>query len=279
MPAGVTAIGKATQPAYSSMFNSITHLTPNNLDQLDNHLTFGVGDNIAGMIIEPLQGYGGIFPLDDGYMRTAFDLVKEYNGVTIADEVQTGYGRCGESFWGFEMENNKVIPDMITIAKGMGNGVGIIGAVISRRSIADAFTTKMFFNTYGSNPVASAVARSVLEIIEEDKLMENCKKQGIKFKKGLTRLCEELPSIYKEVRGVGLFQGLEINGKTQEESIQTAYALHSRLLKYGIVLGRGSAAGNVFRIQPPMCITEQAVEHVVNSLEDVGLQWSRRSSK
>ena len=87
-------------------------------------------------------------------MKNAFELVRKNNGVCISDEVQTGFGRCGDSFWGFQMKNNDVIPDIITAAKGMGNGVGIIGCVISKKSIAEAFSNKFFFNTYGSNPIA-----------------------------------------------------------------------------------------------------------------------------
>ncbi len=96
-------------------------------------------------MVEPIQGEAGVVVPDDDYLLTAFNLCKEHNVLFIADEVQTGYGRCGESFWGFEMSNNRAIPDMVTIAKGMGNGVGIIGGVICRRSIAEAFSKKMFF--------------------------------------------------------------------------------------------------------------------------------------
>ena len=274
--AGLTAIGKTTQPCYSSMFPSMKHVSPNDLNQLEQYLKYGVCGKIAGMIIEPLQGYGGIYPLQKGYMKSAFELIKRQGGVTIADEVQTGFGRCGESYWGFQMKNNNVIPDMITISKGMGNGVGIIGAVICKRHIAEAFTSKMFFNTYGSNPVACAASREVLKVIDEEKMIQNCKKQGKMFKRKLNKLCRELPEVFKEVRGSGLFQGLEIAGKTQEESGIIAYELHTELLKYGVVLGRGSAAGNVFRIQPPMCIQTRDVDCVVDSIEDVGRKWLRR---
>ena len=276
--AGLTAIGKATQPCYSTMFNSIKHVAPNSLDQLEDYLKYGTGGKIAGMIIEPLQGYGGIHPLDKDYMKEAFKLVRKHGGVAISDEVQTGFGRCGESFWGFEMEHNGAVPDMITVAKGMGNGVGIIGAVICKKEIAQAFTTKMFFNTYGSNPVAAAAARAVLKVIDDDKVIENCKSQGDYFKKELQRLCDTLPSIYKEVRGTGLFQGLEINGYTEEQSQYNAYYMHKELLNYGVIIGRGSAAGNVFRIQPPMCINREDVKHVIDSLEDVGRQYLKTNS-
>jgi alanine-glyoxylate transaminase / (R)-3-amino-2-methylpropionate-pyruvate transaminase len=167
--AGLTAIGKATQPAYNSMFNSITHLASNDLNALESHMKYATCGKVAGMIIEPLQGYGGIFPLNRGYMRGAFDMVRAAGGVAIADEVQTGYNRCGESFWGFQMKHNDAIPDMVTIAKGMGNGVGVIGAVICKRSIAEAFSTKMFFNTYACNPVASSAAIAVLDVMDDEK--------------------------------------------------------------------------------------------------------------
>jgi alanine-glyoxylate transaminase / (R)-3-amino-2-methylpropionate-pyruvate transaminase len=267
--AGVTAIGKATQPSYSSMFGSVKHVCPNDIDQLENSIKFGTGGSVAGMLIEPLQGYGGIHPLKEGYMKDAFDLINKHGGVTISDEVQTGYGRCGESFWGFEMKHNNIIPDMITIAKGMGNGVGLIGAVVCKRSIAESFTSKMFFNTYGGNPTASAVAREVLKQMKKLDLVNNCKKQGELFNKELNLLCKKYPNIYKEVRGTGLFQGLEIYGETEEKSQENAYELHKKLLEYGVIAGRGSAAGNVFRIQPPMCIKEDEVLTVVDALDNL----------
>jgi alanine-glyoxylate transaminase/(R)-3-amino-2-methylpropionate-pyruvate transaminase len=273
--AGVTAIGKSTQNCYETMFNSITHVEANKLDQLERSLKYNTSGNVAGFIIEPLQGFGGIHPLEDGYMRDAFDLIKKYNGVTISDEVQTGFGRTGESFWGFQTANNDVVPDMITCAKGMGNGVGIIGAVICRRSIAEAFTNKMFFNTYGSNPVASAASLGVLEVIEKDSLIENCNEMGNLFNDKLNALCNKYPSIYKETRGQGLFQGLEIYGSTLEKSVENSIKLHNKTLKHGILIGRGSAAGNVFRIQPPMCIERKDVEYVVDVLEEIGVEQIR----
>lgn len=271
--AGLTAIGKATQACNSSMYSSITHLESNNLSQLENNLQYTTCGKIAGIIIEPLQGYGGIHSLDEGYMKSAFELVKKHGGVTIADEVQTGYGRCGEGFWGFDMKHNNAIPDIITIAKGMGNGVGIIGGVICRRSIADAFSTKMFFNTYGSNPVACAAAVTVLDVIKEENLIENCRIQGERFNKKISKLCKTYPTVYKEIRGSGLFQGLEIAGETATKSQEVAYELHRRILEDGIIIGRGSAEGNLFRIQPPMCITSEDVDYVVNVLEKTALKW------
>merc|ERR1712168_131545 len=170
-------------------------------------------------------------------------------------------------------ENNNVIPDMITMAKGMGNGVGIIGAVVCKRSIAEAFTSKMFFNTYALNPDASAASRAVLKVIDEENIIENSTNMGALFTEKLNKVCQELPDVYTEIRGHGLFQGLEIYGKNVEESGRNSVELHKRLRDYGVVLGRGSAAGNVFRIQPPMCINEDDVNKVVDSIEEVGRKW------
>lgn len=273
--AGLTSIGKATQKCYESMFPGIVHVESNNIDQLENSIIYNTFNGVAGLIIEPLQGFGGIHPLHDGYMKNAFELIRKHGGVAIADEVQTGYGRCGESFWGFQMKNNDAIPDMITCAKGMGNGVGIIGAVICRRDIAEAFSEKVFFNTYGANPVAAAAARAVIRTMKEDNVMENCRIMGEIFNTKLTELCDKYPSIYKEVRGQGLFQGLEVYGKDLEDSVRRSINLHKNTLKYGVVLGRGSAAGNVFRIQPPMCIQEQDVLRVVDILEDLAHQATK----
>jgi len=271
--AGLTSIGVATQKCNSSIYNSITHLEPNNLYQLEQHLKYSSSGKIGGIILEPLQGYGGIYPLDKDYMKSSFELIKHYGGVTIVDEVQTGYGRCGESFWGFELKNNDVIPDIITIAKGMGNGIGIIGAVISRRSIAEAFSEKMFFNTYGSNPTACAAAIEVINVIKNENILQNCFNQGKLFYKKLNELCYKYPYIYKEVRGSGLFLGLEIYGDTNEKSKHNAKKLHELTLKYGILIGCGSAQGNLFRIQPPMCINETDVNNVIDALENLANEW------
>lgn len=270
--AGLTAIGKSTQNCYSTMYSSITHVEANNLEQLENSLKYGTSGNVAGIIIEPLQGYGGIYPLDKNYMKDAFSLIKKYSGVTISDEVQTGYGRLGEKFWGFEMPNNEAIPDIITIAKGMGNGMGIIGAVICRRSIAEAFTKKMFFNTFGSNPVSCTAALGVLKVFEEEDILNNSYKMGQLFNHRVNILCDTYPEIYKEIRGSGLFQGIEIYGKSEGESIRNSIELHNKTLRRGIALGRGSAAGNVFRIQPPMCILKEDVLKVIDILEEIAIE-------
>ena len=265
--AGLTAIGKATQSTYHSSYPSIKHIVPNDADALVYDLKYSTNGTVAGIIMEPLQGYGGVYPLDDGFMRDAFDRVRACGGVAISDEVQTGYGRCGESFWGFQLPNNDVTPDMITIAKGMGNGVGFLGAVVVQRSIAEAFTDKMFFNTYGANPYSCAVGNAVLQVIDDEHLTDNCHQQGLYLQKQLAQLCEDYPSVYSDARGVGLFQGLEAYGKNAEDSQKRATAIHQQLLQCGVIMGKGSAQGNLFRLQPPMSIQRKELQYVIESLK------------
>jgi alanine-glyoxylate transaminase/(R)-3-amino-2-methylpropionate-pyruvate transaminase len=230
-------------------------------------------DDPACFIVEPVQGFGGVHKLDDNYLKVAFEMVKNKGGVTIADEVQSGICRTGETFWGFQnAHHGDIEPDIITAAKSMGNGYAIIGAVICKRSIAEAFSKKMWFNTYGSNPVACAASLEVLKILKDDDILSNCHKQGQLINKEMRKLCDLYPDVFKEVRGTGCFQGLEIYGKTPEESQKTAYSIHKDLLKYGVIAGRGSATKNVLRIQPPMIIESKDVLHVSEALEKAALE-------
>jgi alanine-glyoxylate transaminase / (R)-3-amino-2-methylpropionate-pyruvate transaminase len=283
LAAPLTAIGKSTQKSHAGMYPGIRHVFPNKIEELDNYLTLGTSGNVAGIIIEPIQGYGGIFEINKDYMSEAFKMVREKGGVTIADEVQTGLGRCGDGFWGFEGDHktntktnqddnnkdNSCIPDIITIAKGLGNGVGIIGAVICKRSIAEAFTNKMFFNTYSGNPVACAAACGVLNVIQDENLQTNCLNMGNLFNKKAKKLCEKFPHIYKEVRGRGLFQAVEIYGENYEESILKTEKLHDKILSHGLVMSMGSGVGNVLRFQPPMCVNEDDINKIISVLINI----------
>jgi alanine-glyoxylate transaminase / (R)-3-amino-2-methylpropionate-pyruvate transaminase len=277
--AGVTAIGTATQDCYGSMFPGVRHVNANNLDELEHMIQFGTGGKLGCFIAEPVQGYGGIHSLDDNYLQEAFAMVNATGGVTIADEVQSGMCRTGETWWGFENEHHgNVEPDMITMAKGLGNGYGIIGAVVSKRSIADAFCDKMWFNTYGGNPIACVAAREVLNIMDDEKVLDNCRKQGKLLNARVSKLCEAHPDVYKEIRGTGMFQGLEVYGDTPEESQQNAYSIHKDLLNYGVIAGRGSATKNVLRLQPPMIIEEQDILNVVDALDNAAIKFKNQNN-
>src|SRR5262249_26383327 len=135
-----------------------------------------------------------------------YEHVRAAGGVCIADEVQTAFGRTGTHFWGFEAQG--VIPDIVTLAKGIGNGYPL-GAVVTTSKIAQSLAGKVHFNTFGGNPVASAVGKAVLEIIEKEKLQENARNLGSRLKDGLEKLKTKYP-LMGDVRGKGLLLGIEL---------------------------------------------------------------------
>lgn len=189
-------------------------------------------------------------------------------GICISDEVQSGFGRTGEHFWGFE--GHGVTPDIVTMAKGIGNGFPL-AAVVTTPEIAQTMSHALHFNTYGGNPIASAVGMSVLEELEKEKIQERCQDVGTYFLQGLAKLRDEI-SIIGDVRGKGLMIGVEMvkDTSTREPlSPQTMMQLWDMCKDRGIILGRGGYHGNVFRVKPPMCITRADVDFSLLVLQDV----------
>src|SRR5439155_7266277 len=130
---------------------------------------------VAAFIAESIQGVGGFVEFPQGYLKTVYEYVRAAGGICIADEVQTGFGRTGTHFWGFETHG--VIPDIVTMAKGIGNGCPL-AAVVTTPKIASVLTDRIHFNTFGGNPVVSAMGKAVLEVIEREKLQENSLRMG-----------------------------------------------------------------------------------------------------
>jgi alanine-glyoxylate transaminase/(R)-3-amino-2-methylpropionate-pyruvate transaminase len=209
---------------------------------------------VAGFLFEPIQGYGGVIPLPTDYVRQACELIRRAGGLVIADEVQTGFGRTGDNFWGYQA--HVIDPDIVVMAKGIGNGFPL-AAVATRREIAESMTHRKFFNTYGSNPISCTAGRAVLAVIEAEGLQENAKRVG-------ALLVGELKSIQKEfecigdVRGQGLMLGVDIvsDRERRTPAPEVASKLHYQIRDGGVIAGRGGADGNVLRICPPLCITE-----------------------
>jgi alanine-glyoxylate transaminase/(R)-3-amino-2-methylpropionate-pyruvate transaminase len=220
---------------------------------------------IAAFIAEPIQGVGGVSRGAPNYFRDAYAIAREHGGLCIADEVQTGFGRTGEHYWGFE--NFGVVPDIVTMAKGIGNGVPL-AAVTTRREIAESLAQRLHFNTFGGNPVSMAAGLAVLEVIDEEGLQENARVVGGRLLRGLRRL-QQGHAIVGEARGMGLMLGLELvsdRATRSPASSQTLEVLEAGR-EMGVLMGKGGLNGNVLRIKPPLCITAEDVDFALDVLD------------
>ncbi len=208
---------------------------------------------VAGIMIEPIQGYGGVIPMPSGYLRRAAQAARDAGGLFICDEVQTGFGRTGTSWWAFEQD--QVVPDIIVMSKGIGNGFPI-AAVVLRRDVAQSMANRKFFNTYGSNPVACAAGRAVLQAIEEDDLVANAREVGAIFGQVLERTADRHP-IVGSVRGRGLLLGIELvqDRRSRAPAEDQAARVQEQLREQGVIVGRTGQYRNVLRVNPPLCVT------------------------
>ena len=175
-------------------------------DDVKELIDFATPGKVAGFIAESIQGVGGFVEFPQGYLKQTYEYVRAAGGVCIADEVQTGFGRTGTHFWGFETQD--VIPDIVTMAKGIGNGCPL-AAVVTTHKIAQSLVGKVHFNTFGGNPVVSAMGKAVLEVIEKENLQANALKLGNHIHAGLAKL-KEKHKIIGDVRGKGLMIGIEM---------------------------------------------------------------------
>ena len=220
---------------------------------------------VAAFIAESIQGAGGVMHGARNYLPEVYAIIREYGGLCIADEVQTGFGRTGEHYWGFQ--NYGVTPDIVTMAKGIGNGVPL-GAVTTRMDIAKSLTQKLHFNTFGGNPVSLAASLAVLDVIDEEGIQANAKKLGARFKHGLEKLAKS-HKIIGDVRGMGLMLGVEMvrdRGTKEPATGETADLLEAAR-EMSLLVGKGGMNGNVLRIKPPMCIAEADVDFALDVLD------------
>jgi alanine-glyoxylate transaminase/(R)-3-amino-2-methylpropionate-pyruvate transaminase len=230
-------------------------------------IRYSTPGRIAAFIAEPIQGVGGVTHGAANYLREAYAIAREHGGLCIADEVQTGFGRTGRHYWGFQ--NFGVVPDIVTMAKGIGNGAPL-AAVTTRREIAEALTQRTHFNTFGGNPVSMAAGIAVMDSIEADGLQQNSLDVGGHFKRGLEALMQRHPLI-GDVRGMGLMLGVELvrDRTTKEPAREAALEVMERCREHGILLGKGGLEGNVLRIKPPMCITRADVDFALAVFDEV----------
>lgn len=221
---------------------------------------------IAAFIAEPIQGVGGVIDPPPEYFKIIYETVRAHGGLCISDEVQTGFGRLGTHFFGFEAYD--VVPDIVTMAKGIGNGAPL-GAVTTRPEIAECLTQKLHFNTFAGNPLAMIQGLTTLEILEREQLQQNAHDVGGYLKERLIDL-QNRHTIIGDVRGRGLMLGVElVRDRTAKEpaSKETAQ-VHEGMKDRLVLLGKGGLHGNVLRIKPPLCITRADADFLVEALDD-----------
>ncbi len=228
-------------------------------------IQFGTSGQIAGFIAESIQGVGGSVVFPDGYLKHAYEHVRAAGGVCIADEVQAGFGRTGTHFWGFETQG--VIPDIVTMAKGIGNGCPL-AAVVTTPKIARSIANRIHFNTFGGNPVSCAQGRAVLDVIDRERLQANSLAVGTHLKSGLNALAQK-HAIIGEVRGLGLMLGVELvkDRATKEPAREECMAVFEKARDLGLLIGKGGLWGNTLRIKPPMCLTQTDADFMIEVLD------------
>ena len=221
---------------------------------------------VAAYIAESIQGVGGFVEFPEGYLKQAYEYVRAAGGVCIADEVQTGFGRLGTHFWGFETHG--VTPDIVTMAKGIGNGCPL-AAVVTTPKIAQSLVGKVHFNTFGGNPVVSAMGKAVLEVIEKENLQANALKLGNHILAAFNKL-KEKHKIIGDVRGKGLMLGIEMvkDRSTKAPASAECAQVLENARELGLLIGKGGLWGQTIRFAPPMCLTQADADFALAVLDE-----------
>lgn len=219
---------------------------------------------IAAFMAEPILGVGGFIVPPPGYFERAVEITKKHGGLFIADEVQTGWGRTGNKWFG--IEHWDVEPDIITSAKGMGNGVPI-GMTTATPEVADKYPG-LTFSTFGGNPVSMAAALAVIKVIEDENLKRNAAEVGAYFRQGLEGLKEKYPVI-GDVRGLGLMQAVELvkDRETKEPDPHSVLKVFEETKRRGVLIGKGGLYGNVIRTGVMLNATKDTIDELIAALD------------
>lgn len=222
----------------------------------------------AVFICETLLGVGGQIPLPPNYLKDVYKHVRNAGGVCIADEVQVGFGRVGEKFWGFQLQD--VVPDIVVMGKPIGNGHPL-AAVVVTNEIAEAFNNGLeYFNTFGGNPVSMAAGLAVLDVIETEKMQQHALETGNYLMNGLRMLMNKFP-IIGDVRGYGLFIGAELvrSRETLEPAAPEIDLVVEQMKDRGFLISTDGPLHNVLKIKPPMVFSKENAAALITNLDAV----------
>jgi 4-aminobutyrate aminotransferase len=234
------------------------------VDDLRDVLATATSGDVACMIVEPVQGVGGFAVPPAGLFAGFKEVLDEHGILLVSDEVQTGWGRTGESFWGIGAHG--VVPDAMTFAKGLGNGMAI-GGVVARGDVMDCLSANSI-STFGGNPVATAAASAVLDYVRDHDLQANAQRQGTRLLAALRELGAKL-DVVGDVRGKGLMVGIElVEPGSDVPAAPAAAAVLERTRQGGLLVGKGGLHGNVVRLAPPMTLTDDETEEGLQILTD-----------
>jgi len=258
--------------AYRSKFKEEVHTGALYAKEFTEKLKSANGD-VAAFISEPIVGCGGQVPLAPGYLKEIYPYIRSQGGVCISDEVQTGFGRLGDHFWGYEMQ--EIIPDIVVLGKPIANGHPM-GAVVTTSAIADAFDNGMeFFSSFGGNPVSCEIGKAVLYVIHEEELQQNARIVGNYQMECLRELQKEF-SVIGDVRGSGLFMGIEM---VQEGTLEphTALAQHIKntFRDNHILISTDGPYDSVIKSKPPLCFSKGNVDEVIDVLRSTLKGWKK----
>jgi 4-aminobutyrate aminotransferase-like enzyme len=226
------------------------------------------GGRLAAFLSETMPSVAGQVVFPPGYLADAYRHARAAGGVAIADEVQTGFGRLGDWLWGFEAQD--AVPDIVTLGKPIGNGFPL-GAVVTTPAIAAAFDNGMeFFSTFGGSPVACAAGLAVLDVLEEERLQENARRVGGRLLRGLREL-QSRHAVIGDVRGAGLYLGVELvreRGSLEPAAEEAAYVA-DRMRERGVLAGTDGPFGNVLKLRPPLCFSDEDAGLLLAVLDEV----------
>jgi 4-aminobutyrate aminotransferase-like enzyme len=220
----------------------------------------------AALICDSIFSSDGVFADPPGFLAPAVAAIRAAGGLFIADEVQPGFGRTGDHFWGFERHGLK--PDIVTMGKPMGNGYPMAGLATRPALLAAHCEEVGYFNTFGGNPAAAAAGLAVLDVIRDEGLQENAQTVGAYLRKRLAALAPRFPAI-GEIRGTGLFNGIEFShhGDLARPDQETATRVINGMRERGVLIGAAGRYGNILKIRPPLCFAGEHVDLFVEAFE------------